>query len=136
MADCNDVANLTRHFAHLGRGSRIEVQPEFDGLSWYQSYTERTANDGGAGWLVSLYDFADSWASWEQHPNGAEMVVCLNGRMRLIQVDIDGPERQLTLNPGEYAVNPPGCWHTADIIEGPVRALFITAGEGTMHKAR
>ncbi len=130
------IADLTRQFAHLGRGSTIMVQPEFDGLAWYQAYIERTAADGGEGWLVSLYDFAEDWDSWEMHPNGAEMVVCLSGAIRLIQVEVDGTERQLQLGPGEYAVNPPGCWHTADIVAGPVRALFVTAGEGTQHKPR
>ena len=36
---------------------------------------------------------------------------------------------------GEYAINPPGTWHTADV-EASATALFITAGEGTDHRPR
>jgi hypothetical protein len=39
------------------------------------------------------------------------------------------------LGPGDYAINPPGSWHTADVAE-PVTALFITVGEGTSHRPR
>jgi len=36
---------------------------------------------------------------------------------------------------GEYAINPPGVWHTADVTE-TATAIFITAGEGTQHRPR
>ena len=39
------------------------------------------------------------------------------------------------LNPGEYAINDPGVWHTADV-ESEATALFITSGEGTEHRPR
>lgn len=41
----------------------------------------------------------------------------------------------MTVGPGEYAINPPGVWHTADV-EGEATALFITAGLGTEARAR
>ena len=47
----------------------------------------------------------------------------------------DGSENTVTLGPGEYAINPPGAWHTADI-DGEATALFITAGIGTQHRPR
>ncbi len=43
--------------------------------------------------------------------------------------------RSITLGAGDYAINPPGVWHTADIAEAAT-ALFITAGFGTEHKPR
>ena len=69
------------------------------------------------------------------HPHGAEVVVCTQGTITLIQ-DIPGQGHVATrLQPGEYAINPPGVWHTADA-DGPAEALFITAGLGTAHRPR
>lgn len=36
---------------------------------------------------------------------------------------------------GEYAINAPGVWHTADV-ETEVTCVFITAGLGTEHRPR
>jgi hypothetical protein len=41
----------------------------------------------------------------------------------------------VTIGPGEYAINPPGVWHIADI-DGEATALFITAGLGTEQRPR
>jgi quercetin dioxygenase-like cupin family protein len=69
------------------------------------------------------------------HPAGDEVVVCLTGTMTLIQEFADGRVERVTVGPGDYAINPPGVWHTADI-EGEATALFITAGLGTEARAR
>ena len=69
------------------------------------------------------------------HPVGDEVVLCLEGRMTLHQELADGTAHAVTLGPGDYAINPPGAWHTADV-EGSALALFITAGEGTTHRPR
>jgi quercetin dioxygenase-like cupin family protein len=55
--------------------------------------------------------------------------------MTLHQQLPDGSESSIELGPGDYAINPPGVWHTADT-GGPVVALFVTVGEGTTHKPR
>ena len=47
----------------------------------------------------------------------------------------DGRVETVTLGPGDYAINPPGVWHTADV-EAQASAIFITAGEGTQHRPR
>jgi hypothetical protein len=39
------------------------------------------------------------------------------------------------LGAGEYAINEPGVWHTADV-EKETTVLFITAGMGTQHRQR
>ena len=39
------------------------------------------------------------------------------------------------LGEGQYAINEPGVWHTADVA-GEATALFITAGLGTEHRPR
>jgi quercetin dioxygenase-like cupin family protein len=129
------VHDLRTHPVHLGLGAVAEAQPAFTGMEWYAGYIERTAGDGAEGRLVSMYDFAESWDSWEMHPAGDELVVCLSGALTLHQELADGSARTVTLGPGEYAINPPGAWHTADV-DGPATALFITAGEGTRHRPR
>jgi len=120
---------------HLGRGARAIEEPQFTGPEWYEDYAARHAEDGAEGRLVSLFRFEEPWISWEMHPSGDEVVCCLQGEMTLHQELADGTTATFELGPGEYAVNPPGAWHTADA-DGPVVALFITAGEGTTHRPR
>lgn len=130
-----DALDLAEHFIHLGLGATAVPQPRFDGMDWYAGYGERHGGDGGEGRLVSMYDFAESWDSWEMHPLGAEVVICTAGRMTLRQEHPDGRLDTVELSPGQYAINPPGVWHTADIA-APASAIFITAGEGTRHRPR
>ena len=129
---------LEAHPIHLGRGGTAVPQPEFPRdervMQWYENYGARHAEDGEEGRLVSCYRFTESWSGWEMHPAGAEVVVCVDGSMTLIQ-EIGGEEVRTPLSPGEYAINPPGVWHTADIA-GEATGLFITAGEGTLHRPR
>ena len=120
---------------HLGLGATTVVQPVFTGQpSWYEEYVERHGGDGPEGRLVSMYTFTESWDVWEMHPVGSELVLITDGKMVLHQ-EIDGETSQVTLGVGEYIVNPPGAWHTADVADSAT-AVFITAGEGTEHRAR
>ncbi len=126
---------LARIPVHLGLGATVVPQEPFTGeMSWYQRYEERTTGDGIEGRLVAWHTFTESWDSWEVHPHGEELVVCLAGEISLIQ-DVEGTTRVVTMGPGEAAVNAPGVWHTADI-EGHAAALFITAGSGTRGRPR
>jgi mannose-6-phosphate isomerase-like protein (cupin superfamily) len=127
--------SLARFPLHLGLGAKALPQPEFTGMEWYARYAARAAADGNEGRLVSLYTFTESWTNWEMHPAGDEVVVCTAGEITLIQEAPGGAERRVTLQAGEYAVNPPGVWHTADV-SSPASALFITAGLGTDHRPR
>lgn len=131
------MPSLFEQFAHLGRGSTATVQPPFAGMEWYRAYGERHDADGPEGRLVSMYSFDQSWTSWEMHPAGAEMVICTAGAIRLIQEHPDGRTEQHLLGIGDYAINPPGVWHTADVDLGEsATAVFITAGLGTEHRPR
>ena len=112
------------------------AEPPFTGMEWYADYMQRHDADGVEGRLVSLYSFTENWDSWEMHPAGHEVVICTAGRMILYQEAPDGSVSALTIGPGEYAINPPGVWHTADILDGEATALFITAGWGTEHRLR
>ena len=126
--------SLERFPLHLGLGARAVSQPEFTGLEWFAAYVERTAADGDEGRLVSLYSFSESWTSWERHPAGDEAVICIAGEITLLLELPDGTH-SVTLRAGEYAINPRGVWHTADVA-GHATALFITAGMGTEHRPR
>ena len=103
-------------------------------MDWYAGYAARHAADGFEGRLVSMYTFSEPWDVWEMHPNGHEVVICTAGEITLIQ-EVEGKERSESLGPGEYAINPPGVWHTADV-SNTATAVFITAGIGTEHRSR
>jgi mannose-6-phosphate isomerase-like protein (cupin superfamily) len=127
--------SLYTHPIHLGLGGAAIAQPEFTGMEWYDAYGERHAADGSEGRLVSLYRFDESWSSWEVHPAGEEVVLCQEGAMTLYQEMSDGTKATVKLGPGDYAINPAGAWHTADV-DGSALALFITPGEGTANRPR
>lgn len=130
------MPNLNNCPLHLGLGATAIAQPEFTGaMDWYEGYGQRHGSDGAEGRLVSMHSFSQSWDSWEMHPHGDEVVVCVAGRITLHQQMKDGAETVVTIGPGEYVINPPGAWHTADV-EGEATALFITAGLGTQHRPR
>lgn len=126
---------LEERFIHLGLGATAAPLPPFTGMAWYADYGARAAADGAEGRLVSQHTFAESWDSWEMHPHGAEVVICTHGAMVLVQEWPDGRRETVALAAGEYAINPPGVWHTADVAERAT-AIFITAGEATEHRPR
>lgn len=126
---------LEERFIHLGLGATAVEEPPFAGMEWYAGYGARHSADGREGRLVSQYTFTEDWTAWEMHPSGHEVVICTAGAMVLVQEDADGRIAETALAAGEYAINPPGVWHTADIAE-QATAIFITAGEGTQHRPR
>ena len=126
---------LEDSFIHLGLGATTIPLPPFDGMEWYSRYSAEFAKDGAEGRLVSVYTFSEGWATWEMHPKGSELVYCMEGAMQLTQEFPSGERETIPVNAGEYAVNPPGVWHIADVEEF-ARVLFITAGEGTQMRSR
>jgi mannose-6-phosphate isomerase-like protein (cupin superfamily) len=127
--------DLTAEPVHLGQGSR--AMP-VEGFAWdadaLAAYSAATAADGAEGRLVMVFEGDRSWEVWERHPAGDEVVVCLSGRMTLIQ-DLDGEHDHVELGPCDAIVNPRGVWHTADVTER-VSFLTITPGQGTEHRRR
>ena len=126
--------SLERFPLHLGLGAKAVPQPEFTGMDWYGPYVERNAADGSEGRLVSMYSFKENWTAWERHPVGDEVVICTSGEITVIQELPDGLQK-VALRAGDYAVNPRGAWHTADIASHAT-AVFNTAGVGTEHRPR
>ncbi|HEX4078407.1 MAG TPA: hypothetical protein VHX61_05995 [Rhizomicrobium sp.] len=128
--------DLLRFPVHLGRGATAVTEPEFTGeMQWYAAYAERHAADGAEGRLVSVFRFHEPWTTWEMHPHGSEVVMCISGLLVLHQEQADGSVGTVTLAPGQYAINPPGVWHTADV-SGEATGVFITAGMGTEVRPR
>lgn len=133
MAD--PVFDLRTNPVHLGLGATVVPQPVFTGqMDWYEAYGARHGEDGAEGRLVSQHTFSESWDTWEMHPKGEELVLCVSGTIVLHQ-EIDGEVVTVTLEPGYAVVNPVGVWHTADV-EAEATALFITAGLGTEMRPR
>ena len=62
-------------------------------------------------------------------------MLCISGKVTLIREEADGAKTAIALGEGQYAINPPGVWHTADA-DGPATCLFITAGKDTTHRPR
>lgn len=136
----NGALPLAIRPVHLGAGAVALPQPEFPSdfagtMAWYEDYGRRTEGDGAEGRLVSMHSFSQDWDSWEMHPQGDELVVCVAGRIVLVQELADGSVRRIELRDGDYAINPPGTWHTADVAQSAT-ALFITAGMGTQGRPR
>lgn len=129
------ATKIADSFIHLGLGATAVPQPPFNGMEWYEKYGERHGDDGNEGRLVSMHSFTEGWPTWEMHPKGSEVVLCTEGEMVLTQEFPDGKRDTVTLRAGEYAINPPGVWHIADI-EDKATAVFITAGEGTEMRMR
>ena len=125
---------LSKNPVHLGLDAVAVSEPEFTGMEWYSEYGARHAADGKEGRLVSMHTFDKSWDSWEMHPEGSEVVICTEGEITLIQ-EKKGQQNKIKLRPGEYAINEPGVWHTADVNHS-AKAIFITAGLGTQIRRR
>ncbi|NND75084.1 MAG: cupin [Ilumatobacter sp.] len=128
--------DIAAHPIHLGVGATSSVEPHFTGeMEWYGGYSERHAADGAEGRLVTMHTFDESWDVWEMHPVGSEVVLCTAGRVTLHQEYPDGTTGRVDLTAGDYAINQPGTWHTADV-DDTATVLFITAGMGTEHRPR
>lgn len=130
------ATDIATHPIHLGLGATADTEPLFTGsMDWYSDYVERHADDGAEGRLVSMHAFSESWDMWEMHPQGSEVVLCTAGLITLHQENKDGSVATIKLGPGQYTINEPGTWHTADV-DNEATALFITAGLGTQHRPR
>lgn len=126
--------DIRKQPVHLGLGATVCREPAFTGVEWYAAYGARHEGDGVEGRLVSVHTFAEPWGTWEMHPKGEELVVCLAGRIVLHQ-EVDGQVRTVALEAHQAVVNPAGVWHTADV-GSEATALFITAGLGTEIRPR
>jgi mannose-6-phosphate isomerase-like protein (cupin superfamily) len=87
-------------------------------------------NPHAGGTLVGVSPTAEgAWAHWEMHPRGDEVLVLLEGRMRMVFERASGDQMH-DLGPGSMLIVPAGVWHRAVSQDG-VRMLFLTYGAGT-----
>lgn len=127
------------NFVHLGLGATTVPLPRHTGdVSWYAQYAKDFAADGNEGRLVSMHTFTQSWTTWEMHPNGSELVLCVAGQILLIQESPDGSTTEVEISAGQGVVNDPGVWHTANVlnVSQPPTVVFVTAGVGTEMRPR
>ena len=84
------------------------------------------------GTLITVSGADRDWTTWEMHPQGAEILVLLEGRLTMV-LDDAGRETRHPMTPGTTLVIPRGAWHRALIAE-PIRMLFVTYSAGTTHR--
>ena len=97
-----------------------------------QFWATMDASAGVLGTLVTVHTGDSDWTTWEMHPEGAEILVLLEGRLTMV---LDGPAgvEEHAMAAGATLIVPAGTWHRALIAE-PIRMLFLTYGAGTTHR--
>src|SRR5215207_8502207 len=121
--------DLVETYVHLpGNGDATVVA---GGDRFWQEIDRRTELHDGL--LVTAFDCAADWSHWEMHPAGDEVVCLLAGALALVLDEAAG-ERVVELRAGCSFIVPRGVWHRANV-QAPSRALHITAGKGTLHRA-
>lgn len=119
---------LTQTYLELGDDgevTEIELTPEF----WPQIMSgERRLS----GRLVMAAPITEDMSHWEMHPAGDEVLALLSGGVTVV-LEQDGDDRAIDLNAGEVCVVPRGCWHRIKVRQAG-EMVFMTAGEGTLHK--
>ncbi len=124
--------NLLKDAVHLN--AQHEAHPILDFGHDYEKYLTAFCSPEDPGRLVCLYETVSDWQAWEAHPAGDELVLVLRGKAEFLQ-ELNGEERRVIVEANQAMINPPGVWHTANVIE-PFLALFITPGPGTTHRPR
>lgn len=84
-------------------------------------------------WLVTEFSFSSDWPQWELHPAGDELVYLLGGAAEL-WLETPAGLQCLPMQAPAAALIPANCWHQVRTRQ-LCRMLFITYGEGTLHKA-
>jgi len=101
--------------------------------TFWQRLTSGQLGDFHHERLVAGGNFEADWPMWEMHPNGDEMVCLLSGSVTFLLEETQGTREVVLSKSGTYVLVPKGIWHTART-HGPCRMLFITPGEGTLHR--
>jgi mannose-6-phosphate isomerase-like protein (cupin superfamily) len=129
--------NMTQTYLQLSANGQFDKLYKAD--TFWQALTAGQFPELEQGLLCSAISFDCSWAMWERHPAGAELVLLLAGTACMI-FEQDGAEyRQLLLQPGDFVLVPTGAWHTVDMTKSNTSSctlLFFTPGAGTEHKPR
>jgi quercetin dioxygenase-like cupin family protein len=86
VTESRGAIDLTATPVHLGLGSRALP---VEGFEWegrvLEAYATAVAEDGAESRMVMVFEGSRSWDTWERHPAGDEVVICLSGRMTVIR---------------------------------------------------
>jgi mannose-6-phosphate isomerase-like protein (cupin superfamily) len=116
----------TQTYVHLASDGRSTALP---GGDQFWSLPPNEIEQYSRGWLVSEFEFADDWRTWEMHPKADEYVYLLSGEIEL-HLDEPGGVRVITITDRGAVLVPRGVWHTAKV-KRPCRMLHVTMGDGT-----
>jgi mannose-6-phosphate isomerase-like protein (cupin superfamily) len=112
----------------------VSVEPLTVDAQFWQKIASGQLGSFRNEYLVTTQGCETDWPHWEMHPNGDEVVCLLSGACVFI-FDVGTTERRVPMEgTGSFVIVPKGTWHTAKVAQ-PCRLLFITAGEGTQHRA-
>ena len=126
--------DLSRRYVRLRADASVETMP-VDDTFWQRLMT------GALGtfhheYLVAVHECNEDWTTWEMHPYGDEVVCLLDGAVTFVLERAGGVHESVALaGSAAYVVVPKGTWHTVHANAPSSRLLFITAGEGTRHRA-
>lgn len=123
--------DLSSTYLRLRADASVEPLPVDDSF-WERIATGRLGSFHNE-YLVVRHAFEADWPVWEMHPNGEEVVCLLSGGVTIVLEREGGHESIELKETGSYVIVPRGTWHTARP-HGPASMLFITAGEGTLHR--
>jgi uncharacterized cupin superfamily protein len=124
------ASNATQTYLHFTENGNVDT---FEADQFWQGLAEGRYPQLDNGRVMTSYTFDANWPTWELHPEGDELVMLINGAVRLL-LELDGGVQTLHLNkPGDFALVPRNVWHTAHT-EETTTMLFLTSGKNTEHR--
>ncbi len=116
----------TTYLALDGKGevTPMPVTPEF----WATIESSPAASRS----MIGVYPVESDWPHWEMHPEGAEILVLIDGRIDMM-LEENGAQRVAPMSAGTTLVVPAGAWHRA-LVREPGRLMAVTYGPGTEHR--
>lgn len=123
--------NISNTYARLKPDASAEPLPVNE--SFWQELSNGKFGSFENEFLVTTQSFAQNWPVWEMHPKGEEVIILLTGNIDLILEKKTGNKIVRLQQQGDWLMVPKGQWHTAHV-NALSTVIFITAGEGTLHR--
>lgn len=123
--------NIATTYARIKPDASAEAIPVSD--TFWQDLSNGAFGSFENEFLVTTQSFTQNWPVWEMHPQGEEIIILLIGNVDLILEKKTGNKVVCLQQQGDWLMVPKGVWHTAHA-NAPSTVLFITAGEGTLHR--
>lgn len=123
--------DINTSYARLRPDASVEVLDV--GASFWEELGRGQLGSFENEYLVTTQSFTEDWPLWEMHPMGDEIVILLKGSIELLLEKQSGQKSLPLQRSGEWVLVPKGTWHTARVT-ALCTVLFITAGEGTLHR--